>query len=109
MTVADLVRSRFASVRSSPTASAATACVQTRRGGEDGYQMLQQAANPLPDCPDAVPIIVDGVKIPDPSTYLPSLSLKMVESVEFVPAALAGARYGTGFAGGVLVIRTRGG
>lgn len=106
--VADLVRDRIASLRAMPTRNGfGMECIQTRRMGEDGLQILHQRVNPAPDCPDQVAVIVDGVKILDPSTYLPSLSLDVVQSVEFVPASVAGARYGTGFAGGVLVIETR--
>lgn len=108
MTVADLVRDRIASLRTIPARRGfGMECVQARRMGEDGLQVLYQYVNPAPDCPEQVPVIVDGVKILDPSTYLPTLSLEVVESVEFVPGVVAGSRYGTGFAAGVLVIETR--
>lgn len=108
LTVADLVRIRFVSLRSMPTPTGfGMECIQTRRMGEDGIQILHQGVNPAPDCPEQVAVIVDGVKILDPSTYLPTLSLDVVESVEFVPGVVAGARYGSGFAAGVLVVETR--
>lgn len=55
-----------------------------------------------------VQVYVDDMPIPDGPYYLMNLPLNQVESIEYVPAVRAGARYGTGSAHGVLLIYTRG-
>ncbi|MGQ0816126.1 MAG: carboxypeptidase regulatory-like domain-containing protein [Gemmatimonadota bacterium] len=66
---------------------------------------------------NSVLVVVDDVPmrqpdLPDMRDWIPEALLHiapaMVESIEFLPAAEAGARYGTGSSDGVVVIYTRG-
>lgn len=59
-----------------------------------------------PAC-NMVMVFIDGVQIYDPAPFLTSLPPVQIENIEFVPASLAGARYGTGARFGVLLIQTR--
>ena len=52
-------------------------------------------------------VIVDGVRMEDPSLYLEALQLSDIESIEVVPLSEAGSRFGLGTAYGALVIETR--
>ena len=52
-------------------------------------------------------VYLDGVPISNPETLYGSLGLGMIESMEVVPAAEAGARYGAGGLHGALLIQTR--
>lgn len=60
-----------------------------------------------PGC-DAVRVYLDDAPVQDAQRLLATLPLEQVESVEFIPASRAGARYGTGTATGVLVVYTLG-
>ncbi len=52
-------------------------------------------------------VYLDGVPINNPSLLFNTLALRMIESMEVVPAAEAGARFGTGALYGALLIETR--
>lgn len=55
-----------------------------------------------------VAVYVDGVRVADPGTYLLTLPLEVLESVELIGPLAAGARYGSDSGYGVLEIHTRG-
>lgn len=52
-------------------------------------------------------VYLDGVPVSNPTVLFTSLSLRMLESMEVIPAAEAGARFGTGALYGALMIETR--
>jgi hypothetical protein len=58
-------------------------------------------------CSGQVAVVVDGVPIAEPETYLPGLRPQMIERVEFLSSVVAGSRYGRNSANGVLLIDTR--
>ncbi len=60
---------------------------------------------PLACHPPAV--VVDDVPVFDPTGYLNSVELAEIQSIEVLPAAEAGTRYGSSAANGVILIETR--
>lgn len=72
-------------------------CVQSARAatGGDSCAMVQ--------------VYLNGVRLPQPESNLSGIDPETVQSIEFLSAAEAGARYGTGSANGVLLIQTRSG
>jgi hypothetical protein len=54
-----------------------------------------------------VAVILDGIRINDNEILL-TINPREIESIEYLSAAEAGPLYGTGTAGGVLIIYTRG-
>jgi hypothetical protein len=52
-------------------------------------------------------VYLDGVPIEGPTLLYQQLDLRMIESMEVVPSAEAGARYGSGALYGALLIQTR--
>jgi hypothetical protein len=52
-------------------------------------------------------VYLDGVPVTNPTLLYNTLDLEIVESLEVIPAAEAGARYGTGALYGALLIETR--
>lgn len=51
-------------------------------------------------------VYLDGVPITNPTTLYNNLDVRLIESIEVVPSAEAGARYGTGALFGALLIET---
>lgn len=60
-------------------------------------------------CRGMIPVYLDGVRLDRPEEFLQSLPAADIRSIEYVPGLLAGVRYGTGAANGVLLIFTRAG
>lgn len=58
-------------------------------------------------CPKMVQVYVDDVAVHRPEEVLATLSPQNLERVEYVNGVAAGARFGTGFAEGVLLVYTR--
>lgn len=56
-----------------------------------------------------VDVYVDGAQVANPRERLRTMDESVIRRVEFVPAAQAGARFGTGSGQGVLLIETRDG
>ena len=52
-------------------------------------------------------VYLDGVPITNPTTLYSTLDPRMIESIEVIPAAEAGVRYGSGALYGALLIETR--
>jgi len=52
-------------------------------------------------------VYLDGVPITNPTTLYGALDPQMIESIEVIPAAEAGVRFGTGALYGALMIETR--
>jgi hypothetical protein len=75
-------------------------CVSTRRSVTRAYP----GTGP---CAGQVAVVVDGVPIAEPESFLPGLRPQMIERVEFLSAAVAGSRYGRNSGNGVLLISTR--
>ena len=57
---------------------------------------------------ESVKVILDGAVIGDASEQLPQISVDVVREVRYLDAREATTRYGTGFGGGAIEIRTRG-
>lgn len=55
-----------------------------------------------------VMLLVDGLPTGSPDTYLTGVRGGEISSIEYIPPNEAGARYGTGSAGGVILLRTGG-
>ncbi len=97
--VGDLVRSGFPTLDiSEPNPS--TLCVESRRAG---------TINPRRGgaCPYMVAVLLDGVLVTEPGSYLAGLPPSSIARIEYLPALFAGARYGTNAGNGVLLIWTR--
>lgn len=59
------------------------------------------------ECTSAM-LLVDGLPTGSPETYLTGVRGGEISSMEYIPPNEAGARYGTGSAGGVILLRTGG-
>jgi len=69
----------------------------------------RRSITPRADRNPCAAVIIDGIRINDPGIYLQYLLPDEIESIEFIPPARAGFRYGTGVGNrGVLEIWTRG-
>ena len=106
----EIVRTRFPVVvrtgRFESEDGLTTICVYTRRTSS-----RVTALDPLgrPHFCPAIASYVDGVRMSDSGTYLNSVVLRDVESIEIMTAADAMLRYGLGANGGeVLVVWTKG-
>jgi hypothetical protein len=84
-------------------------CIESRRGALS-LRASKDACNSVLAIVDGIPIHAsDSPLLVDwPSEALLGFPPGAIESIEFIPAAEAGARYGAGSANGVLVIYTRG-
>ena len=56
----------------------------------------------------SVMLVVDGLPQAQPENYLTGVRGGEISSIEYIPPNEAGARYGTGSAGGVILLRTGG-
>jgi hypothetical protein len=94
---ADVLRTVFPSirVRRADNVAGSDVCVELRTIRAMGNQCLYPA------------VYLDGVPISNPGSLIASLEPRMIESVEVVPAAEAGVRYGTGALFGAMLIETR--
>lgn len=97
--VGDLVRVEFPTLRVTEWDSN-TLCIESRRG---------QTINPRAGgrCPYNVAVMLDGVLVVEPESYLPGLPPSTIARIEYVPPLVAGARFGTNASNGVLLIWTR--
>ena len=96
-TVAEALRQFIPSVRSrSVNLVGASVCIELRT----------VRATFRNDCLSPA-VYLDGVPVTNPTTLYNTLDVSVVESLEVVPAAEAGARFGTGALFGALLIETR--
>ncbi len=97
--VGDLVRSGFPTLDiSEPNAS--TLCIESRRAGTVNRRRGGS-------CPHMVAVLLDGVLVNEPGSYLAGLPPSSIARIEYLPALFAGARYGTNAGNGVLLLWTR--
>lgn len=91
-------------IRPSPTPDAQfEICIESGRS----VPPLHARSNVDERCPTMPLVVVDGIRLTDPVRMLRLLDLDALESIEYVPALQAGARWGTGSMNGVIVITTR--
>lgn len=108
--VGDLIRGRFPNLQVRKMYMTA----ENQRALHDTPQLCIQSGRRMISLREGVTgchmvqVYVDGVRIPDPGSYLLNLPANGIESVEVLSPLQAGARYGTGSGRGVLVIYTRG-
>lgn len=97
MTMADVLRSYAPSVRvrSAGNFVGMPVCIELR----------SVRATFRNDCLSPA-VYLDGVPITNPTTLYNNLDVQLIESIEVVPAAEAGARYGSGALFGALLIET---
>lgn len=98
MTLADVMRSYMPSVRvrNASNLVGSPTCIELRT----------VRATFRNDCLSPA-VYLDGVPITNPTTLFNNLDPNIIESVESIPAAEAGARFGTGALFGAILIETR--
>jgi hypothetical protein len=99
----DLIRQTIPGVRlrqsNAPTASGNDVCIEFRVAAQISLVDRPGCKSPM--------VFLDGVPVGNPTLLYDVLPLETIQSIEMLPPAEAGARYGAGSMFGVMLINTR--